>query len=196
MCKLDTVYESESVYFFKTNMTNCSYCNAPLRISYHTRIKTIKTLKGPIKAKHVVKECTNKKCTSKRKRKDGYFYAEQYLALTLPSCAIGLDITLYIGFQMHVNSRSLDVVHNYLLQQGCHLDRSTVFRHYERYLKFMTELSGQEISEIKEKMKRNAGYILSIDAVHSVDSPLLLVCRDTLTKKVLRAKLILTVKSN
>jgi hypothetical protein len=56
----------------------------------------------------------------------------------------------------------------------------------------MSELSQQDREEIIEEIKNNKGYILSIDAVHNNDSPLLLVCRDILSKKVLGTKLVLS----
>lgn len=192
MDESETPYDHESVNFLETSMTNCSYCSSPLYNSYHTATKTIKTLKGIVKAKHVVKECTNKNCISKQEDKEGKFYSEQYLSLTLPGCTIGIDITLYIGFHMHIKSQSIDVVHNYLQRLEIDIDRSTVYRHYERYLIFMSELSQQDKVEILKIMDKNSGYILSIDAVYSTDSPLLLVCRDILSKKVLGTKLIVS----
>jgi hypothetical protein len=171
-------------------MTYCTYCGYPLFNSYHTAAKTIKTLKGIVKAKHVVKECTNRQCLSRQVGTRKYFYSEQFLSFSLPGCAIGIDITLYIGFHMQMKSQSLDEVHKYLLQNGIQIDRSSVHRHYERYLEFMMELSQQDVVGIKKEIEVNSGYILSIDAVYSTDSPLLLVCRDILTKKALRTKLI------
>ncbi|MFX0142181.1 MAG: transposase [Candidatus Hodarchaeota archaeon] len=186
----ETVYQKDSMYFFESSMTNCSYCDSPLFISYHSGVKTVKTFNGIIKAKHVVKECTNKKCKSKLKRKEKYFYAEQFQILSLPGCNIGLDITLAIGYQMHICNHSLGEVHKYLLNKQIEIDESTVYRHYQKYLDLMSELSDQDIGKLRKDIKRNAGYILSIDAVYSENSPLLLVCRDTLTKKVLKTKLI------
>ena len=192
MNESEMIYDHESVNFLETTMTHCSYCGSTLYNSYHTSMKTIKTLKGIVKAKHVVKECTNENCVTKQYAKSGKFYAEQYLSLTLPGCTIGIDITLYIGFHMHIKSQSMDDVRVYLQKQGIEMDRSTVYRHYERYLKFMSELSQQDKEEIIKEMKNNEGYILSIDAVHSKDSPLLLVCRDILSKKILATKLVLS----
>lgn len=190
MNESESKFDYQFVNFLQTAMTNCSYCGSSLYNSYHTAMKSVKTLKGVVKAKHVVKECTNKNCVTKQEGKEGKFYAEQYLSLTLPGCTIGIDITLYIGFHMHLKSQSIDEVHNYLQKQGIQLDRSTVYRHYERYLKLMSELSEQSKEEITKEMENNGGYILSIDAVHSIDSPHLLVCRDILTKKVLATKLV------
>jgi hypothetical protein len=182
--------DSESVNFFETTMTNCTYCGYPLFISYHTAAKTIKTLKGIVKAKHVVKECTNRQCLSRQERTRKFFFSEQFLSFLLPGCAIGIDITLYIGFHMQMKSQSLDEVHRYLLQLGIQIDRSSVHRHYEKYLEFMMELSQQDVAEMKKEIAVNGGYIHSIDAVYSTDSLLLLVCRDILAKKALRTKLI------
>ena len=186
----EILYGLENINFFETSMTNCIYCEYPLFNSYHTSVKTIKTLKGVFKAKHVVKECTNRQCISRQLETRKPFYSEQFLSFTLPDCAIGIDITLYIGFHMHLKSQSLDNVKNYLFQQGVEINRSSVYRHYERYLEFMAELSQQDIHEIKSEMDKNGGYILSIDAVYSIDSPRLLVCRDILSKKALKTKLI------
>jgi hypothetical protein len=85
-------------------MTYCTYCGYPLFNSYHTAAKTIKTLKGIVKAKHVVKECTNKQCLSRQVGTRKYFYSEQFLSFSLPGCAIGIDVTLYIGFHMQMKS--------------------------------------------------------------------------------------------
>lgn len=186
----EILYGLENINFFETNMTNCIYCGHPLFNSYHTSIKTIKTLKGVFRAKHIVKECTNIHCISRQPETRKPFFSEQFLSFNLPGCAIGIDITLYIGFHMHLKSQSLDEVKNYLFQQGVQINRSSIYRHYERYLEFMTELSQQDIDEIKREMKINGGYILSIDAVYSIDSPHLLVCRDILTKKAIMVKLI------
>lgn len=183
-------YGSENINFFETNMTYCTYCGYPLFNSYHTAAKTIKTLKGIVKAKHVVKECTNVQCISRQPKTRNFFYSEKFLSFTLPHCAIGIDITLYIGFHMHLKSQSLDDVQKDLHLQGVDINRSSVYRHYERYLEFMAELSQQDIAEIKKEMEKNGGYILSIDAVYGIDSPRLLVCRDILSKKALRTKLI------
>ena len=183
-------YGLENINFFETTMTNCTYCGYPLFNSYHTSAKTIKTLKGIVKAKHVVKECTNIHCTSRQPETRKFFYSEQFLSYTLPGCTIGMDITLFIGFHMHLKSRSLDEVQLALVAYGVKINRSSVYRHYERYLEFMTELSQQDVVEIKNEMDKNGGYILSIDAVYNIDSPRLLVCRDTLTKKALKTKLI------
>lgn len=188
----ETIYQNESMHFLKSSMTHCPYCDSALFISYHSGVKTIRTLEFVIKAKHVVKECTNKKCRSKLKKNERYFNSEQFQILTLPGCNIGLDVTLAIGFQMQSKNRSLGEVHQYLLEKQVKIDQSTVFRHYEKYLNFMSELSDQDIKELSKEMKTNAGFILSIDAVYSENSPLLLVCRDTISKKVLKTKLILT----
>jgi hypothetical protein len=56
----------------------------------------------------------------------------------------------------------------------------------------MSELLQQDREEIVKEIEINNGYILSIDAVHSNDSPLLLVCRDLLSKKVLATKLVIS----
>jgi len=188
----EILYGTENINFFATDMTNCTYCGYPLYKSYHTPAKSIKTLKGVVKAKHVVKECTNKQCITRQKETKKLFYSEQFLSFTLPGCAIGIDITLYIGFHMHVRSQSLDDVFKYLLQQGVQINRSSVYRHYERYLEFMAELSQQDTDEIKKEIEKNSGYIISIDAVYSIDSPRLLVCRDILSKKILATKLVLS----
>ena len=93
---------------------------------------------------------------------------------------------------MQIKLQPLDEVHNYLLEQGVQIGRSSVYQHYERYLEFMMELSQRDVTEIKKLMEINGGYILSIDAVYSPESPLLLVCRDLLTNKALKTKLILS----
>lgn len=192
MNTLETDYQSDPIHFLESNITVCSFCESPLFVSYHTSIKSIKTLKKEIKVKHIVKECTNNMCKSKLKNKDRYYYSEQFQNLSLPGCNIGLDVTLAIGFQMHTKNRSLGEVHQYLLEKQVKIDESTVFRHYGKYLDFMSELSDQDIEELSKEIKTNTGFILSIDAVYSENSPLLLVCRDTITKKVLKTKLIMT----
>ncbi len=186
----EILYGSENINFLETSMTNCVHCGYPLFNSYHTAAKTIITLKGIIRAKHVVKECTNIQCISRRPETRNPFYSEEFLSLTLPHCSIGTDITLYIGFHMHIKSQSLDGVQRDLFHQGVEINRSSVYRHYQKYLEFMAELSQQDKDEIKKTMENNGGYILSIDAVYSIDSPHLLVCRDTLSQKALMTKLI------
>ena len=186
----EILYGLENINFFETDMINCTYCGYPLFNSYHTPVKQIKTLKGIVKAKHVVKECTNIHCISRQPETRKMFYSEKFLSFTLPGCVIGIDVTLYIGFHMHIKSQPLDDVQRYLFQQGVEINRSSVYRHYERYLEFMAELSQQDKDEIRKIMEQNGGYILSIDAVYSIDSPRLLVCRDILSKKALMTKLI------
>lgn len=186
------LYDQKSMNFLETRITICTFCGYSLFNSYHTPGKTVKTLKGIVKVKQVVKECTNKQCISRQAETRNFFYSEDFLSLTLPGCAIGIDITLYIGFHMQMKSQPLDQVHQYLIKQGIQIDRSSVYRHYERYLEFMMELSEQDVLETKKDIEINHGYILSIDAVYSTDSPLLLVCRDILTKRALKAKLILS----
>ena len=172
----EILYGLENINFFETNMTNCIYCGHPLFNSYHTPAKTIKTLNGVFRAKHIVKECTNTQCISRQPETRKPFYSEQFLSFNLPGCSIGIDVTLYIGFHMHLKSQSLDDVKKYLFQQGVQINRSSVYRHYERYLDFMTELSQQDIDEIKKEMEKNGGYILSIDAVYCINSGGVVVC--------------------
>ncbi len=117
----EILYGLENINFFEINIKNCTYCGYPLFNSYHTSIKTIKTVKGIVKAKYVVKECTNIQCISRQPETRNVFYLQQSLSFILPGCAIGIDVTLYIGFHMHIKSDSLDDLQKYLFQQGVYL---------------------------------------------------------------------------
>lgn len=190
MTELETTLNSGPVYFLKSDLTYCPFCGTKLKIAYHNRTKKVFTLYGLIKAKNIVQNCPNDQCYEKDSSKRRLFSAEQFQILALPKCEIGLDITLYIGYHMHLRHQSLDEVFLSLRRLKIPIDRSSVFRHYQKYLDFMQELSSQEITMLKEKFKINKGYILAIDAVQSTDSPLLLVCRDTISNLVLGTKLI------
>jgi hypothetical protein len=60
----------------------------------------------------------------------------------------------------------------------------------------MQALNEGTILELKDKLKKNGGYILSIDAVHAPDSPLLFVCREVLSGIVLKTVLVETESEN
>ncbi len=190
MSELEPSPEMEPVYYFKSTITICPFCDKKLTVAHHTGVRKVITLKGTIKAKHIVQLCKNKQCHKKGTSKRRMFPSEQFQMLSLPQCEIGLDLTLYIGYHMHIKHQSLDEVYNSLQSMEVPINRSTVYRHYRNYLNYMLELTEQSTTALIEEIRLNRGYILAIDVVHSINSPALLVCRDILVKRVLRTKLI------
>lgn len=188
MCKSDFKIKTDNIYFFRSKLKSCPYCNNKLYVAHHTHLREIITMKGNIKAKQITLKCINPECFAADPSKRRYFPSTQYQTLSLPKCDIGLDITLFIGYQMHIKHQSLDEVHKMLLPIYSGLNRSTVYRHYRYYRNYLQELSEIEKGELKEKIKSNKGYVLSVDAVHIEGAPALLLVRDIITKSVLLTK--------
>lgn len=176
--------------FLESAFESCPFCDTPLTVAYHSRLKNVITLEGKLPVKQIALECTNHECISKLENNRRIFQSEEFLFLTLPHCKIGLDVTLYIGYMMHNCNYSLDEVFSRLQQKKIPIDRSTVYRQLLKYLEFLFEVSEATIEERKELFANNGGYILSIDAVHFEDSPPIFVCRDTSTGTVLKAKIV------
>jgi hypothetical protein len=181
---------------YSANFEYCPFCETKLVLEYHSRVRYIKTLDGLLSAKQITYSCPNYKCKYYFGAKKKIFQSQEFNQLSLPNCEYGLDVTLYIGYNMHIKHQSLDTVYQDLLFRKLPINRSTVYRQYQKYLIFMQALNEGTILELKDKLKKNGGYILSIDAVHAPDSPLLFVCREVLSGIVLKTVLVETESEN
>lgn len=190
MISLENETKLVPVEFFKSPLTCCPCCDTPLKVYFHSNVKEVVTLEKTIRAKHIVQICPNDKCIMKTWSSKGKIESREFQLLTLPKCHYGLDVTIYIGYHVVHKHQSQDDVLIELKKKGLTIDQSTVNRQYYKYLSFVKDLTDENIVSLKEEMKINNGYILSIDAVQSKNSPLILVCRDIISGKALKTKIV------
>ena len=190
MINLENETELVPVEFFKSSLTECPCCNTPLDVYYHSKIKVVRRLEKTIRAKHIVQICLNDECIMKTWSSKGKIESRDFQLLALPKCRYGLDVTIYIGYHVPHKHQSQDEVLIELGKKGLTLSQSTVNRQYYKYLSFVKDLTNENIVSLKEEMKSNGGYTLSVDAVQSKNSPLIFVCRDLISGKALKTKIV------
>lgn len=184
--------ELKTTHFFQTAFELCPFCGNSLMVAYISNLKVIITLRGEIQVRQSIMECRNPECPHGGDGTFPKFQSEEFLLLALPHCNVGLDVTLYIGFQMHVKRCSQNEVWAELKKLGVQIDLSTVFRHYQKYLIFVKGLAENEIAQLRIQFQQQGGFILSLDAVHSKGSPPLLVCQELTTGRTLFTQLLHT----
>ena len=185
--------------FLESKLEFCPFCGSKLKVSYLTIVKNITTLTGKLRVKHTVKECPNPACSSSNsnaKPTPRRFQSEEFLMLSLPKCILGLDITLFIGFQMYFQHKSLNKVWEILQISGVTMNISTVYRQYQKFLIFLEGVSNDKITELQELFNKKGGYIIAIDAVRVKDSPPLFVCRELTTNQTLKTRLLKSESEN
>lgn len=184
------LFNKDKIFFCCTGIENCLFCGADLHVGYITNLRTVITLSGEVKIKQTVLVCPNEDCPGNKGGKKRYYQAEEFLMTVLPKCDFGLDVTLYIGYQMDIQKKTLDETHEALGKQGLEIDRSTVYRQFQKYRALLAGLSIKELEGMNEKFQATGGYILSVDATQVKSSPPVLVCRELTTGMVLRVAVI------
>ncbi len=186
------LFNKDKIFFHCTGIENCLFCGADLHVGYITNLRTVITLSGEVKIKQTVLVCPNGDCPGNKGGKKRYYQAEEFLMTVLPKCDFGLDVTLYIGYRMDIQKKTLDETHGALEKQGLEIDRSTVYRQFQKYRTLLAGLSIKELEALKEKFKTTGGYIISVDGVQVKDSPPVLVCRELTAGRVLHVSVIET----
>lgn len=176
--------------FLQTSLKTCPFCEHKLKVSYLTTPRLVKTLNGPIQVCQTVMVCPNLTCQDQNNGSPRRIQAEEYLTLSLPNCQFGMDVTLFIGYHMHLHHQSLNEVWNSLTNMNLEIDLSTVYRQYQKYLAFMKNLTEKESIQLNEVFQERGGYVLSLDAVQTKNSPPLLVCRELTTETTLMTGLL------
>jgi len=181
---------SGDVFFLRTYLENCSFCGKVLRVAYNTPLRNVITLSGKLRLRQTVYHCPDQHCTGNSGGKIRYYQSEEFLMASLPGCTVGLDVTLYIGYCMDIQKKTLGETHKKLEKIGVMINESTIYRQFQKYRNLLVGISIKEQEELKARFRARRGYVLAVDTVTVNGSPPLLVCLELTTGRVLHAAVI------
>jgi hypothetical protein len=148
------------------------------------------TLKQVIRLVHCGYRCPNPQCSG---GKTLYRSAEAD-ALALAGFTFGLDVVLFVGSQRLREHKTVDEIHQSLLEQLAPLQQTIsrreilfLFEAYTALLRAGTEVSRDE--GWKEQVRKNKGIVLSIDGIQpDKGNETIYLMRDVLTGRILTAE--------
>lgn len=174
----------------RPEITHCLECQRKLQRSVTISDRTIITLKQVIRLVHCGYRCPHPECSG---GKTLYRSAEAD-ALALAGFTFGLDIVLFVGYQRLREHKTVDEIHQSLLEQLAPLQQMIsrreilfLFEAYTALLRAGTEVTHDE--GWKEQVRQNKGIVLSIDGIQpDKGNETIYLIRDVLTGRILNAE--------
>ncbi len=168
----------------------CAQCGRTLREVKTLSKRMVVTLTGVIKVTHAGYRCPDAQCPGYQRT----YRSAAADALALPGFTYGLDIVLLVG-RLHLGKhRTVDEVHEELLERlaplGVRISRREILYLFEAYCTLL-----RASSEVKDdqqwlaQVKKNGGIIVSVDGIQpEKGNETVYVVRDALTGRVLAAE--------
>ncbi len=174
----------------RPEITHCLECQRKLQRCATISDRMIMTLKQVIRLVHCGYRCPHPECSGGKTLSR----SAEADALALAGFTFGLDMVLFVGSQRLKEHKTVDEIHQCLLQQLAPLAQTIsrreilfLFEAYTALLRAGTEVSHDEAW--KEHVRKNKGIVLSIDGIQpDKGNETIYLLRDVLTGRILHAE--------
>jgi hypothetical protein len=172
----------------------CPVCQRTLREVMTLTRRTVITLQGVIKLTHAGYRCPDAQCEGHRRT----YRSVEADALALPGMTYGLDIVLLVGQRRLKAHRTVDEVHQELLERleplGVKIARREILYLFGAYCALLQATSrAKDDQPWLEQVKKNGGIIVSVDGIQpEKGNETVYLVRDALTGRVLAAENVLS----
>src|SRR5258708_8022811 len=182
-------YDQVVKCIMRPELTHCLECQSKLQRCVTISDRMIITLKQVIRLVHCGYRCPDPHCSGGK----ALYRSAEADALALAGFTFGLDIVLVVGSQRLKEHKTVDEIHQCLLQQLAPLAQTIsrreilfLFEAYSALLRAGTEVSHDEAW--KEQVRKNKGIVLSIDGIQpDKGNETIYLLRDVLTGRILHA---------
>ena len=168
----------------------CWECHRTLREEVAVSRRTVITLDGVIKLNHAGYRCPNEQCPGHRRT----HRSVEADALALPRMTYGLDIVLLVGRLRLGDHRTVDEVHQVLLERleplGVRIARREILYLFEAYCTLLRASSeAKDDQPWLSQVHENGGIIVAVDGIQpEKGNETVYLVRDGLTGRVLAAE--------
>lgn len=183
-------YASVTRRWYRAVEHKCPECHRTLRQAMTLTRRTVITLDEVIRLIHAGYRCPDPQCPGYQRT----YRSPAADALALPGFTFGLDIVLLVGRLRLGKHRTVDEVHEELLERlaplGVRISRREILYLFEAYCTLLRASSeAQDDSEWLAQVKTNGGIIVSVDGIQpEKGNETVYVVRDALTGRVLAAE--------
>ena len=182
-------YHQEMKRILRPEITHCLECQSKLQRWVTISDRMIITLKQVIRLVHCGYRCPHPDCSGGKR----LYRSAEADALALAGFTFGLDIVLFVGYQRLREHKTVDEIHQSLLEQLAPLAQTIsrreilfLFEAYTALLRAGTEVAHDE--GWKEQVRKNKGIVLSIDGIQpDKGNETIYLLRDVLTGRILNA---------
>lgn len=149
-------------HIYKTEITHCPHCGAPLQTQRHYQWR--KTVQHLDKVVYVVsqgKVCGNAQCA----HRDQVYSAAAAQMVTLPGCTYGLDVIAQVGWwreQEHLNRQQ---IHGRLQKQGVQVCEREIDHLYTQYQVLLACAERLDKPRLAQLVAERGGLIISLDGL-------------------------------
>ncbi len=184
------IYHQVVKRILRPEISHCLECQSKLQRSVTISDRIIVTLKQVIRLVHCGYRCPRPECPGRRT----LYRSAEADAFALAGFTFGLDIVLFVGHLRLKEHKTVDEIHQSLLQQLAPLEQTIsrreilfLFEAYAALLRAGTEVSHDEAW--KEQVRKNKGIVLSIDGIQpDKGNETIYLLRDVLTGRILHAE--------
>ncbi len=183
-------YPQEIKRILRPEITHCLACQTKLQRCVTISDRRIITLKQVLRVVHCGYRCPQAECPGRKL----LYRSREADALALAGFTFGLDIVLEVGHLRLKEHKTVDEIHQHLLDQLAPLQQTIsrreilfLFEAYTALLRAGTEVSQDEAW--KEHVRNNTGILLSIDGIQpDAGNETIYLLRDVLTGRILHAE--------
>jgi hypothetical protein len=176
--------------FYRPEQSHCPDCQRRLRRAVTLSERTVITLAEVIKLVHAGYRCPEPQCIGHQRT----YRSVKADALALPWFTYGMDIVLLVGRLRLREHRTVDEVHEELLERlaplGVRISRREILYLFEAYCTLLRASSeAKDDVEWLAQVEKNGGIIVSVDGIQpEKGNETVYVVRDALTGRVLAAE--------
>lgn len=188
--KLARSYPQVIKRWYRPVERECQICHRSLREALTLTKRTVITLQGVINLTHAGYRCPDRQCPGHSRT---YRSAEADV-LALPYMTYGLDIVLLVGRLRLRDHRTVDEVHQNLLERleplGVRIARREILYLFEAYCTLLKASSEAKDDQAwLAQVEKNGGIIVSVDGIQpEKGNETVYLVRDALTGRVLVAE--------
>lgn len=188
--KLARSYPQVMKRWYRPVERECLVCHRTLREAQTLTRRTVITLQGVIKLTHVGYRCPDRQCPGSQRT----YRSAEADALALPYMTYGLDVVLLVGRLRLRTHRTVDEVHQDLLERleplGVRIARREILYLFEAYCGLLKASSeAKDDQQWLAEVEKNGGIIVSVDGIQpEKGNETVYLVRDALTGRVLVAE--------
>lgn len=184
------IYTQEVKHILRPEIRHCLECHKRLQRCVTISDRRIITLKQVMRVVHCGYRCPDQECPGRKL----LYRSTEADELALAGFTFGLDIVLLVGRLRLKEHKTVDEIHQHLLQQLAALNQTIsrreilfLFEAYTALLRAGTEVSHDEAW--KEQVRTNKGILLSIDGIQpDAGNETIYLIRDVFTGRILNAE--------
>ena len=173
-----SLFVQPPVVAFRTELTACPHCNAPLKVLKTYRRRPVTLHMGPFIAHETVLCCD--RCPDRP-----VVHSEELAALVAPGRTFGYDVMVHCGEAMLRRCCDADTLVADLAQRNITISASEVRELTARFVISLAIAQAEASPRLREELRSGGGYVLHLDATGKGGSARLLTGIDEITGFVL-----------